>query len=176
MPSVIWITGLSGSGKTTLASGLVQKLISHNLPVIRLDGDELRHIFGVSATDQKIHTRSARLSLARQYSRLCQSLSNQGFIVVIATISMFEEIYSWNRQNLPNYLEIYLKVPIDELRLRDPKGIYMRYDSGQLKNVAGLDLEVEEPSSPDILWDFSLKNAWDLLPERVTELVMKNFN
>ena len=42
-----------------------------------------------------------------QYAPLCKIISSQGITVVIATISMFEEVHYWNRANLPNYLEIF---------------------------------------------------------------------
>ncbi|NCY22974.1 adenylyl-sulfate kinase, partial [bacterium] len=69
----------------------------------------------------------------------------------IATISLFREVHQWNRQNLPGYFEIYLKVPIEELRRRDSKGIYKKFDTGEIQNVAGLDLQVDEPAKPDLL-------------------------
>ena len=62
---------------------------------------------------------------------------------------MFREVHTWNRTHLPGYFEAYLKVPIEELRRRDSKGIYSRFDAGKLKNVAGLDLNVDEPEEPD---------------------------
>ena len=90
-----------------------------------------------------------RLALALQYARLCQIISCQGQTVVIATISMFNEVYSWNRVNIPRYFEVYLKVPFEELRRRDPKNIYSRFDSGELKNIAGFDLPIDEPRTPE---------------------------
>ena len=66
---------------------------------------------------------------------LCKTLSAQGFTVIIATIAMFDKIYAWNRQNLKNYLDIYLKVPLDELYMRDNKKIYQRYKD----SLAGID-------------------------------------
>ena len=67
---------------------------------------------------------------------------------------MFDEIFSWNRENLQNYLEIYLKVPLDELYLRDHKKIYQRYRDGELHDVAGLDMTVDEPLAADFIYDF----------------------
>ena len=70
-------------------------------------------------------------------------------MVVIATISLFKEIHSWNRQNLPGYIEVFLKVPLSELRRRDPKGIYQEFHLGKVKNVSGLDLPIDEPVDAD---------------------------
>ena len=45
---------------------------------------------------------------------------------------MFDELYAWNRENTTNYFEVYLKVPLDELRRCDPKSTYQRYVNGEL--------------------------------------------
>jgi len=151
---VIWITGLSGSGKTTLAEELILHLQKTNFKLVLLDGDILRNILKNNDTTVDSHSRGARIELALKYAQMCKLLSSQGLTVVIATISMFEEVYVWNRKNLPNYFEVYLKVPLEELRRRDPKLIYQRYDSGDLLNVAGLDLAIDEPYNPNLFLDF----------------------
>lgn len=150
----MWITGLSGAGKTTLACSLVPMLKANGSPVLLLDGDELRAIFGDTHVSANSYERQARLEVAMRYARLCRMLSKQGVIVVIATISLFEEIHSWNRAHFPRYFEVYVKTPVDELRRRDPKGIYRRFDACELSCVAGLDLPVDEPTSPDWIIDF----------------------
>lgn len=147
---IIWITGLSGAGKTTLALELVKRLRSEGFPVISLDGDDLREVFGAVSFNEKNYGRNGRLALAMQYAHLCRVLAGQGFTVVIATISLFREVHQWNRENLPGYFEIYLKAPVEELRRRDPKGIYKKFDAGEIKNVAGLDLQVDEPEKSDL--------------------------
>ena len=152
---VIWITGLSGAGKTTLAKGLNLRLKKKHLRPILLDGDLLRSIFTAKNVAEQSYSRNSRINLGLRYGLLCKALANQGFTVIIATISMFDEIFSWNRENLQNYLEIYLKVPLDELYLRDQKKIYQRYKDGMLRNVAGLDLTVDEPLSSDIIYDYA---------------------
>ncbi len=151
---VFWITGLSGAGKSTLACEIVTRLKEKLVPVVHLDGDQLRAVFGVSSSIEENHGRAARLSLAMRYAQLCSVISLQGVTVVISTISLFHEVHAWNRSNLPDYVEIYLKVPVEELRRRDSKDIYRRYDSGELSNVAGLDLSIDEPVAPDWIAEF----------------------
>ncbi|MEQ8426923.1 MAG: adenylyl-sulfate kinase [Gammaproteobacteria bacterium] len=153
---VIWITGLSGAGKSTLAGLLVKHLKVYKKGVLLLDGDLLRDVFNASTAN---HSRKDRLELAMQYARLCRVISDQGITVVIATISLFQEIHDWNRANLPGYYEVYLKVPLDELRRRDPKQIYKRFDEGELDNVAGLDLPIEEPENPDWIVEFNSEST-----------------
>ena len=105
-----------------------------------LDGDELRDVFGATATNPQNYGRESRLALAMQYAHLCRVLAKQGHTVVIATISLFREVHSWNRVNLPDYFEAYLKVPVEELRRRDPKGIYRRFDPHRAVQLLADDL------------------------------------
>jgi adenylylsulfate kinase-like enzyme len=149
--AVIWITGLSGAGKTTLATLVVETLRSEGRAVLHLDGDELRAVLHDDEPRQGGFDRTARLALALRYCRLCRLASRQGILVVISTISMFREVHRWNRENLDRYYEVYLKIPIDELRRRDSKGIYSRADGGP---VAGVDMEVDEPLDPDWLVEY----------------------
>jgi len=151
---VIWITGLSGAGKSTLAKHLVEDLRAYGRPAILLDGDELREVFGVTVDNSEGYSREGRLALAMQYAKLCRIIAAQGLTVVIATISLFREIHVWNRSNLPGYFEVYLNVPIEELRRRDPKGIYRKYYAGELKHVAGLDLSIDKPEGADWIVEF----------------------
>ena len=109
----------------------------------------MRGVFGATASNARNHGREGRLALAFQYAHLCRVIAGQGLTVVIATISLFREIHAWNRANLPGYFEVYLKVPVDELRRRDPKSIYRRFSAGELQDVAGLDLPVDEPEAAD---------------------------
>lgn len=151
---VVWITGLSGSGKSTLASELVARLRESGRSVLLLDGDELREVFGAEVSSAENHGREGRMALAMRYAHLCRLLAEQGFTVVIATISLFREVHAWNRANLPGYFEVYLNVPLAELRRRDPKGIYRRFDVGELAHVAGLDLSIDEPEAADWIVEF----------------------
>ena len=76
-------------------------------------------------------------------------LASQGTDVVCPTISLFHEVQLWNRQNIPGYREIYLRVPMEELRRRDAKGIYAAAARGDLRDVVGLDVPAELPEAPE---------------------------
>ena len=166
---VVWITGLSGAGKSCLAHEVVSRLRAEGKAVVMLDGDELREVFGAASAKAANHGRDARMVLAMQYARLCGILVAQGLTVVIATISLFREVHKWNRSNLPGYFEVYLNVPVDELRRRDPKKIYRRFDAGELTHVAGLDLPIDEPDAADWVVDFEPNRS-------ATELAEDLFN
>lgn len=146
---VIWITGLSGAGKTTLADRLVPKLREQRHPVVHLDGDKVREALG-----SKIgHTPDERLDNAYRISGLAKLFHDQGLIVVCSTMSLFPEIWEWNRTNIKNYFEVYLKVSTKTLKERDPKGLYRKEADGHEKNVVGIDLPFSEPAEPDLVID-----------------------
>jgi len=170
---VIWITGLSGAGKTTLAKEVVLRLRSIGKHVVFLDGDELREIFGAAEANARNHGREGRLALAMRYAHLCRVIASQGVIVVIATISLFREVHLWNRENLPGYFEVYLDVPIEELRRRDPKGIYRRFDTGEIKHVAGLDLPIDVPDAADWVVEFPPERSVELLADELMRRITK---
>lgn len=172
---VIWITGLSGAGKSTLAGELVDRLRSDGQSVVLLDGDELREVFGATAANSQNHGREGRLALAMQYAHLCRMIAAQGHTVVIATISLFHEVHEWNRAHQPGYFEVYLKVPVHELSRRDPKGIYRRYHAGELHNVAGLDLAIDEPQAADWVAEFDpLRSGQHLADELFNKIYTRN--
>lgn len=171
--SVVWITGLSGAGKSTLARETVARLRATGSAVVMLDGDELREVFGATAANAQNHGREGRLALAMQYAYLCRVIASQGLAVVISTISLFREVHAWNRANLPGYFEVYLKVPVSELRLRDPKGIYRRFDAGELNHIAGLDLSIDEPEAADWIVEFDPERTISALVEELI-LILSN--
>ena len=166
---VIWITGLSGSGKTTIGELLYQRFTENGIKPILLDGDVLREIFMDSDQMSRSYNRKERIILSRKYGLLCKSLSFQGFTVIIATVSMFNEIYSWNRVNLPNYFEVYLDVPLKELSRRDPKNIYKKFNCGALSNVAGLDLKVDQPQKAHLVVGFEEGQT----KEQIVKIILK---
>ena len=145
MSNCYWITGLSATGKTTLSTLLVKHLRSTGKKIIHFDGDELRQVLADEA-----YTREERIALGMRYSRLCSLISEQDVDVVIAVIGLFKEMHQWNRENIKNYVEIFIDTPLHELKKRDPKGLYEKYESGKIKNIAGIDLKVDFPVNPDI--------------------------
>jgi glutamine kinase len=146
---VFWITGLSGTGKTTVGRELSSRLRAAGRPVTFLDGDALR----AAIAEDLDHSAGHRRRSAMRNARLCRLLARQGADVVCATISLFHEVQRWNRENIPGYREIYLRVPIDVLCRRDSKGIYTGAQRGNARDIVGLDVPAEAPEAPDLVLD-----------------------
>ena len=146
---VIWITGLSGAGKTTLATKIGNNLKNIGIPNILIDGDVIRNILSENENENS-YSNEARMRNAFKYAGISLLLANQGFCVITSVIGMFEEIYNWNKKNLPGYYEIFLDIPLQKLKQRDSKGIYKQFEIGKIRNVAGLDLEIQKPAQPNL--------------------------
>ena len=147
---VIWITGLSGVGKTTVAWTLQRLFQQRGRTAVVLDGDAVRQAVGDARCG---HDRDSRLVNAYRISRLAGLLAGQGIEVIVATMSLFHEIHRWNRENLPDYFEVFLRASLDTVRRRDPKGLYSRAENGLETNIVGVHLEVEEPLGADMVLD-----------------------
>lgn len=143
---VYWITGLSGAGKTTIGKLLYEFLKKETPNIVFLDGDILREVYG----NDLGYSLEDRFKGAMRNVRLCKMISDQGIHVVCCTISMFDEVRQWSRDNISNYKEIYLDVPLKILKKRDQKGLYTNVQVGHTKNIVGMDLHLEFPKDPDI--------------------------
>lgn len=164
MGTVYWITGLSGAGKTTIGKLLYQKMREMYPNTVFLDGDILRKVFG----DDLGYTKEERRKCAMRYARICAMLQGQGLNVICCTISMFDSVRDWNRKNIRNYKEIYIKVTMDTLRERDQKGLYSGLTQEKQKDVVGIHMDVEEPKHPDVI----IENDGEWMPEQQAERIL----
>ena len=144
---VIWIIGLSGTGKTTLASQVVERIRQLNGKVVLLDGDLIRTLFGNDVD----HTIEGRRRNAERLSVLSKFLADQGIHVVAAVLSIFPEWRRWNRKNIPDYSEVYIKASMQTLLRRDIKNLYARAARGEIVNVVGVDIPFPEPKNPELV-------------------------
>lgn len=164
---VFWVTGLAGAGKTTVGKMLYQYLKDNGYPVVFLDGDEMREVLKNSD-----YSREGRKKLAFQYARLGQWLYKQGFNVVTCTVSMYDEVRAWNRENITDYKEIYLELPQEELIKRDKKGMYSAALTGKQDEVCGINLKIELPKNPDLV----ISNYGSVTPEIAMQRIINEFN
>jgi adenylylsulfate kinase len=162
---VIWIIGLSGTGKTTLARQVVERIRQLNGKVVLLDGDLIRTLFGNDVG----HTIEGRRRNAQRLSVLSKFLADQGIHVVAAVLSIFPEWRRWNRENIPDYSEVYIKASMQTLLRRDIKNLYARAVRGEIVNVVGVDIPFPEPENPELV----IENDLDRLEfKELTDRIM----
>ena len=159
---VFWITGLSGSGKTKIGEKIKKDIIKNYGPTILFSGDDIRNIF-----DLKKYTFKDRLKIVKQYGSLCKNLSNQNINVIFCVVGLMKKVRSWNKKNIQNYLEIFIKSPINKVRKLSKKKIYKKK---YIQNVVGLDIKPEYPNNPHII----IKNDFkDSIEKKAQELISK---
>lgn len=138
---VYWITGVKSSGKTTIGTALYYALREKSDNSLILDGDILKQFVG----DEFGYASEERLARGKRYSKLCKLLAEQGLIVIICTISMFNEIREWNRQNIKGYIEVFVDTPLDIILERDKSRLYSREE---LETIIS---DTQFPTNPDII-------------------------
>jgi len=151
--AIIWFTGLSGSGKSTIANALEQKLHKYSFRTYLLDGDNVRH--GLS-NDLSFSNEDRKENIRRIGE--CSKLFIDAGVMVLATfISPFRDDRSFvkNIVNHTEFIEIYVKCPLNLCEKRDVKGLYKKARSGEIKQFTGIDSPYEEPDNADLTIDTS---------------------
>ena len=165
----VWLTGLPGSGKTTLSILLRDYLQKKNIPVIILDGDEIRNTvskdLGFSPQDRKEHN--------RRVIEIAKLLVNNNFTSIVPLISPYRETRELARREIPNFVEVYVKASLDTCIKRDPKGLYQKAKNGEITNLTGLQSPYEEPQNPEVILDTeknSPKQCIDIITSKLQQL------
>jgi cytidine diphosphoramidate kinase len=152
---VVWFIGLSGSGKTTISSKFIKEIKKKTKKhIIHLDGDEIRFLF-----ENRDYSVKGREKNAKVISNLSNFLNDNNVIVVASVLSIFPSWQLWNKKNIKNYFEVYVKVDFEKLLKREIKSLYKDALSGKINNVVGVDIKFPEPS-PDYIFDNN-KNGLD---------------
>jgi len=146
---VLWLTGLPGSGKTTITNTLAPLLKEEGLRVEVMDGDEVRKSLssdlGFSKEDREEH--------ARRVTYVSKLLARNGVAVIVALIAPYRSFRQRVREEIENYVEIYVKASVEECIRRDPKGLYKKALAGEIKDMTGIDDPYEEPIDHELTID-----------------------
>ena len=143
----LWLTGLPCSGKTTVSELVAQELLERGLNVEILDGDVVRQNLskelGFSKQDRDRHI--------RRIGFVSKLLSRNGVAVIAAFVSPYRAIRDELRQDIENFVEVYVKCSVEVCVERDVKGMYKKALAGEIKNFTGISDPYEEPEYPEIV-------------------------
>ena len=140
---VFWLYGRSGAGKTTLGQRLRDGLANRNIPVVYLDGDEMRSTL---CSDLGFKS-EARLENHRRIAEIARMLTAQGLNVVVSTMAPEHIQRDMVTRILGDKLVwFYIHAPLDICMARDPKGIYKRALDGQIQQLINYPFEVPRPA------------------------------
>ena len=165
---LFWITGLSGSGKTTLGKKIKKDITKIYGPTIMISGDDIRKIFKL-----KGHEYNDRAVILRKYSLFAKYITEQKINIILAVVGMIEAPRKWNRINIENYIEIYIKSSIKDIIKLNKKKIYNKKNPGK---IIGIDIKPEYPKNPDISITNSFKGTTDQMAKNLITNINKLLN
>ena len=166
---VVWFTGLSGAGKSTLARGLESVLRERGLKVEVLDGDVIR----TNLSKELGFSKEDRDTNIRRIGFVCKLLARNGVATIAAAISPYREVRDEVRRDIGDFVEVYVKCPIDVLKERDAKGLYAKALRGEISNFTGISDPYEEPLNPEVVLETdkqSVEESLATLMARLEEL------
>ncbi|MGQ9524391.1 MAG: adenylyl-sulfate kinase [Armatimonadota bacterium] len=159
----VWFTGLSGAGKTTVSQLVAQEIQRRGRNVEVLDGDVVRtHLskgLGYSKEDRDTNI--------RRIAFVCKLLTRNGVAVIAAAISPYREVREETRREIGNFVEVYVRCPLDVCIQRDVKGLYKKAITGEIPNFTGVSDPYEEPLAPEVVLDTHLQT-----PQESAQLVI----
>jgi adenylylsulfate kinase len=160
---LFWITGLSGAGKTSIAKILHKKITNIYGPTLMISGDNIRSDFKLKGYDK-----ISREKIGLMYSRFFKRILNQKINIIFAGIVLIEKVRVYNRNNIHNYFEIYIKSNINFLKKNKIKKIYK-----QRMNVVGIDILPEYPKNPDIVINNNFLNSKKDIARNILNQIIK---
>jgi len=164
-PALVWLTGLSGAGKSTIANLVESRLHSLGHHTYLLDGDNVRH----GLNKDLGFTDADRVENIRRVGEVAKLMVDAGLIVIASFISPFRVERRTVRSLVEEgeFIEVHVDAPLSVVEERDPKGLYKKARSGELKNFTGVDSPYEPPEAPEVRVDTSA-----LTPEEAAEQVI----
>ena len=158
--AVVFMTGLSGAGKSTIAEALAADLRADGLPVMVIDGDELRkHLSADLGFDA-----ASREQNVQRAAELAAGYAGAGQTVITALIAPFEQSRQHARELVsavaPFHL-VWIRTPLEVAEARDPKGLYRRARAGEIPDFTGIDSPFEEPADADLTIDTTTTSVAD---------------
>ena len=169
--AVLWFTGLSGSGKSTIAKQLEQRLYELNCHTMALDGDNVRH----GLNGDLDFSDAGRKENIRRIGEVANLFFENGSLTLCTFISPFREDREFVRSLVPHgrFIEIFVKCDIEVCKRRDPKGLYAKALSGEIKEFTGVSSPYEEPNNPEIEIETDIQSVEESVNQIVNELTRR---
>ena len=169
----LWFTGLSAAGKSTVSAAVEKELHQCRVRSYVLDGDNIRlglnANLGFSPEDRKENIRRIR--------EVAKLFVEAGLFVLAASISPYREDRDLVRARFgkDEFIEIYVKCPLDECERRDPKGLYQQARNGSLSDFTGISAPYEEPVNPEIVIETDKQSVAQSATQIMSYLRLHNY-
>ncbi len=167
----VWFTGLSGAGKTTISHLLEKKLKEWGRNVEILDGDVTRtnlcQGLGFSKHDRDINI--------QRIAFVCKLLTRNGVAVISAAISPYRDARDKSRKEIGNFVEVYVKCPLEVCAERDVKGLYKKALKGEIQGSTGVPDPYEEPLNPELVVETDKETVEESTKKIIKKLIELNY-
>ncbi|MEK7225569.1 MAG: adenylyl-sulfate kinase [Bacteroidota bacterium] len=164
-PAVVFLTGLSGSGKTTIARTVIEKLKKKGTAPVLLDGDEIRNAIKLTGFDEE-----SRKKHNLNVGYMAKLLEAQGKIVIVSLISPYDDIRNQIRAMCNKFIEVHVATDIKTCMERDPKGMYKKAISGEIKDFTGISAPYYPPQNPELVLDTAVLSAEECAAKIINKL------
>lgn len=136
-----------------------------------LDGDNLRHGLNKDLGFKK----EDRIENLRRVGEVAKILYDSGVIVVASFISPYIKDRQRIRDLFPSddFIEVYVEASIENLKLRDPKGLYAKAEQNEIPNFTGISSDYQPPNKPELHINTDQKSAEES-SEEVLKYIFKN--
>ncbi len=161
----VWFTGLPCCGKTTVADKVASLLMEQGRKVERLDGDIVRK----SLTSDLGFSKDDRDENIKRVTFVAKLLTRNNVIVLATFVSPYRERRKKTREEIGDFIEVYVKCPLDICIDRDVKGMYEKALKGEIKGFTGIDDPYEEPLNPELV----LNTDIETIDESVEKVLKK---
>ena len=161
----VWFTGLPCCGKTTIADKVAGILKAEGRKVERLDGDTVRK----GLTSDLGFSKEDRNENIKRVTFVAKLLTRNEVIVLATFVSPYEVRRMKTREDIGEFMLVYVKAPVEVCIERDVKGMYKKALAGEIKNFTGVDDPYEEPEAPELV----VETDKETLEESVQKVLLK---
>jgi adenylyl-sulfate kinase len=148
----VWCTGLPSSGKSALADAVAAQLRARGLTVDVINSGRMRQTplganLGFSREDRDTNV--------RRHAFAAHMLVRNDVVAVVSAVSPFRATRQEVRDQLNDFVEVYVSTPRAACIDRDKEGMWAKALNGDIRNFTGVDGPYEAPESPEAEVDLS---------------------
>jgi len=173
----VWVTGLPGSGKSVVSQALHKLLKQKGIHAQLLPSDALRKVL----TPKPAYSLEERDTVYQTLVYIAKLLTQNNVNVIIDATGNLKRYRQNARKQIPNYIEAYLKCPLEICIQREtkrqkthkaPKQIYTKAQEGKAPTVPGIGQPYQPPQNPEITIN-TTKNTPKECAQKIVEVILQ---
>lgn len=167
----VWFTGLPCSGKTTIADRLGEVLLERGEKMERLDGDTVRK----GLTSDLGFSKEDRAENIKRVTFVAKLLTRNDVKVLATFVSPYIDRRQKTREEIDQFMMVYVRTPVEECIKRDVKGMYAKALAGEIKGFTGIDDPYEAPVDPELIVDTDKETIEESVQKVLSEMKKRGF-